>query len=144
MTPSELMFREQNWLPFYKRVNYHKCVLMYKSLNNIAPDYLTERFMKVSEPHNRQLRSADNDLLKFPYSRTKYYANSFTVSGAKLWNSLPLNIRQSPSIDSFKCSIIRLTNLKLTHSDVMEGVPRFPFIMHFCRCSLILKCQGFR
>ena len=86
-------------------VNYHKCVLMYKSLNNIAPDYLTERFMKVSETHNRQLRSADNDLLKVPYSRTKYYDNSFTVSGAKLWNSLPLNIRQSPSIDSFKCRI---------------------------------------
>ena len=105
MTPSEFMFRELNWLPFYKRVNYHKCVLMYKSLNNIAPDYLTERFMKVSETHNRQLRSADNDLLKVPFSRTKYYDNSFTVSGAKLWNSLPLNIRQSPSIDSFKCSI---------------------------------------
>ena len=105
LTPSEFMFRELNWLPFFKRVNYHKCVLMYKSLKNIAPDYLTERFMKVSETHNRQLRSADNDLLKVPYSRTKYYDNSFTVSGAKLWNSLPLNIRQSPSIDSFKCRI---------------------------------------
>ena len=76
MTPSEFMFRELNWLPFYKRVNYHKCVLMYKPLNNIAPDYLTERFMKVSETHNRQLRSADNDLLKVPNSRTKYYDNS--------------------------------------------------------------------
>ena len=82
MTPSEFMFRELNWLPFFKRVNYHKCVLMYKSLNNIAPDYLTERFMKVSETHNRQLRSADNDLLKVPYSRTKYSA--FAGSGSLL------------------------------------------------------------
>ena len=105
MTPSEFMFRELNGLPFHKCVNYHKCVLMYKSLNNIAPDYLSERFMKVSETHNRHLRSADNDLMKVPYSRTKNYDNSFTVSGAKLWNSLPLNIRKSPSIDSFKCSI---------------------------------------
>ena len=125
---------------------------MYKFLNNIAPDYLTERFMRVSETHNRQLRSADNDLLisgysavrlirrscvraragtdiyvpamlrsnnllankgyarhhffikKVPYPKTKYYDNSFTVSGAKLCNSLPLNIK-SQSIDSFKCSI---------------------------------------
>ena len=77
---------------------------MYKSLNNIAPDYLSERFMKVSETHNRHLRSADNNLLKVLYSRTKYYDNSFTVSGAYLYNSLPLNIQQSLSIDSFKCS----------------------------------------
>ena len=82
MTPSEFMIRELNWLPFFKRVTYHKCVFMYKSLNNIAQDYQTERFMKVSETHNRQLRSADNDLLKVPKSRTKYYNNSF--SGAKL------------------------------------------------------------
>ena len=40
-------------------------------------------------------------------------------------------------------AVLRLTFLKLTHSDVMEGVPKFPFIVHVCRCSLILKCQGF-
>ena len=29
MTPSETMFRELNWLPFYKRVQYHTYILMY-------------------------------------------------------------------------------------------------------------------
>ena len=102
MTPSDTMFRELNWLTFYKRVQYHTYILMYKTLNNFAPDYLPERFIKISETHDRYLRSADSGLLKVPYSRTRYYDNSFTVTRAKMWNSLPLNIRQSPSLGSFK------------------------------------------
>ncbi|MCG8048126.1 MAG: reverse transcriptase domain-containing protein, partial [Candidatus Thiodiazotropha endolucinida] len=49
LTPSETMFNELHWLPFHKRVRYHECILMYKTLNNLAPEYLTERFTKVSE-----------------------------------------------------------------------------------------------
>lgn len=105
MTPSETMFRELNWLPFYKRVQYHEFILMYKTLNNLAPDYLSERFIKVSETHDRKLRSVENDLLNVPYSRTRYYDNAFSVAGAKLWNSLPNDIRQSPSLCSFKTRI---------------------------------------
>ena len=87
MTPSETMFRELNWLHFCKRVQYS---VMYKTLNNLAPEYLSERLMKIS------------DLLKVPYSRTRYYDNLFAVTGAYMWNSLPLNIRQSPSLGGFK------------------------------------------
>ena len=76
------MFRKQNWLPFYKRVQYHTFILMYKTLNNLAPEYLSERFIKISEIHDRNLRSADSGLLKVSYSRTRYYNNSFTETGA--------------------------------------------------------------
>ena len=96
------MFRELNWLPFYKRVHYHTYILMYKTLNNLAPEYLSDRFIKISEAHDRNLLSIDSGLLKVPYSRTRYYGNSFTVTGAKMWNSLSLNIRQSPTLGSFK------------------------------------------
>ena len=60
MTPSETVFRELNWLPFYKRVQYDTYILMYKTLNNLAPDSLSERFIKMSETHDRNLRSADS------------------------------------------------------------------------------------
>ena len=88
MTPSETMFRELNWL----LVQYHTYIFMYKTLNNSAPD-LSERFMKISETHDRNLRSADSGLLKVPYSRTRYYDNPFTVTAAKMGNSLPLRPR---------------------------------------------------
>ena len=102
MTPSEKMFRELNWLPFYKRVQYHTYILMYKTLNNLAPEYLSDRFIKISETHDRNLRSADSGLLKVPHSRMRYSDNSFFVTGAKMWISLTLKVWQSPSLGSFK------------------------------------------
>ena len=53
MTPSEQMFSELNWLPFPKRVHYHTHVMMYKVLNNMAPEYLRDFFHSVSETHGR-------------------------------------------------------------------------------------------
>ena len=92
MTPFEFMFNEFQWLPFPKRIQYHNCIMVYKTLTDMAPEYTTELFNKVSETHGRNLRSVDNDLLKIPYSRTCYYDRSFTIQGAKDWNSLPLDI----------------------------------------------------
>ena len=38
MTPSEQLFKELNWLPFQKRVQYHTCLTVYKSITGQAPE----------------------------------------------------------------------------------------------------------
>ena len=40
---------------------------------HMAPGYMTELFDKVSGTHCKNLRSADNDLLKIPYSGTCHF-----------------------------------------------------------------------
>ena len=50
---------------------------------------------------NRALRDSANKLV-VPFPRTNYMKNSFSCSGATLWNSLHRNIRESSSIDQFK------------------------------------------
>ena len=62
--------------------------MVYKALNGLAPEYINEIFVKISDTHNRILRSVDNELLRIPGSRTKIYENSFTISAAKLWNEM--------------------------------------------------------
>ena len=47
------------------------------------------------------LRDSENKL-NVPLPRTNYYKNSFTYSGAILWNSLPSNVRQAESLGQFK------------------------------------------
>ncbi len=37
-------------------------------------------------------------------SKLEYYNRSFTITGAKLWNSLPQNIKDMPTLSSFKHS----------------------------------------
>ena len=38
MTPSEQLFKELNWLKFPKRVQYHTCLTVYKSITGQAPE----------------------------------------------------------------------------------------------------------
>ena len=102
MTPPENMFKELNWLTFFNRVTFHICIMMYKTFNNLAPTYLTELFTPTSNIYGRGLRSIENERLRVPFARTKYYENSFTVSGAKQWNLLPLELRQTNTLSSFK------------------------------------------
>ena len=79
MTPSQSMFDQLKWLSFPKRIQYHASIMMYKSLNNLAPDFMIDLFSKVSESHSRNLRSVENDLLMIPFSKTRYYDRSFAI-----------------------------------------------------------------
>ena len=55
------------------------------------------------QSHSRNLRSASKQLLEQPRSFTKTYGDkAFSVCAPKLWNSLPLDLRKSPSLTGFK------------------------------------------
>ena len=66
-------------------------------------EYLSDLLIKSEQIKN--LRSNDKEILKVPFSKTAYYDRSFSVNGAKLWNSLPLYLRQSTNINTFKKSL---------------------------------------
>ena len=76
-------------------------LLVFKSLNHLSPSYLADRLSYQS--HSRNLRSSSRQLLEQPRSFTKTYGDrAFSVCVPKLWNSLPLDLRKSPSLTSFK------------------------------------------
>ena len=81
--------------------------MMFKALHGMTPEYISEMIVKTSEVHCRSLRSIDNAMLRVSFARTNYFENSFTVSGAKLWNSLTLAVRHSINLDIFKKHIKR-------------------------------------
>ena len=73
LTLSENTFKELQWLSFPKRVLYHKSIMMFKALHDMAPEYISEMFVKTSQIHSRSLRSADNDMLRVPFARRNYF-----------------------------------------------------------------------
>ena len=105
MTPSDQMFSKIKWLSFPQKLRYHTCIMMYKALNNMAPEYIQNLFLMTSVSHNRNLRSVDSELLKAPFSRTNYCANAFAIKGAQEWNSLPLELRTVATLQWFVSSV---------------------------------------
>ena len=75
-----------------------RATLVFKCLHGLAPDYLCSKFERQETAYN--LRDSENklNLLLVTYC----YKNSYSYSGATLWNSLPRDIRQAESLGYFK------------------------------------------
>jgi len=92
-----------HWLPIHQRIKFKICLLTYKSLHNQAPSYLTN-LLKPYVPV-RKLRSSDASLLSVPFFKSVSGRRSFSYSAPSLWNSLPLHLRLSPTLVSFRASL---------------------------------------
>ena len=93
-----------HWLPIKARINHKILTFMYQCTVGNAPVYLTELLSK--EQHRRTgLRSSESSFLQYSVPRNKrktFGDRSFSTIGPKLWNKLPLHVRQSTSVETFK------------------------------------------
>ena len=98
------ILKKLHWLPVEKRIIYKILILTYRCLHESTPIYLAD----LLHPHqpSRSLRSSELSLLRVPKSRTKTYGDrAFQNAAPKLWNKLPLLIRQAKSFSCFKSQI---------------------------------------
>ena len=66
--------------------------MVYKSVNNQAPIYLTEMFVRLSDACKRELRNAKTDLA-VPLRKSALGQKCFSYKGAKLWNDLSVEVK---------------------------------------------------
>ena len=94
-----------HWLPIGQRIEYKILLMVFKCLNKLAPDYLSELINK--KENLRPLRSSSDIVLTIPKVKTSvtYGDRAFSVAAPKLWNNLPSSIKQSSTIDKFKSSL---------------------------------------
>ena len=83
-----------------------KAKMMYKLLNNMGPQSLTNLFTYKSEMTSYNLRNVSISTLCLP--RTNNLKKSFMYDGSFLWNSIPKEIKESKSLfflsDENRCS----------------------------------------
>lgn len=93
---------ELHWLPVKFRIHFKVALLVFKSLHGLAPPYLSE-LIQVKSEGRYALRSQDKMLLNVPRMTCKTFGDrSFAASAPKLWNELPLALRQCQSLVTFK------------------------------------------
>jgi len=97
------ILKELHWLQIDQRYVYKILLIVYKCLNGKGPQYLCDK-LHLYQP-KRDLRSKLNYLLDVPKTRSSTLGDrAFSTAAPKLWNNLPINIRESPSVDTFKSS----------------------------------------
>ena len=103
-TPTVALLTGLNVMPIKQRLQYNKLVLVHKCLNGEVPEYMGKRFKHINEVSSRRTRASDSNNLYIPKHRTGYMEHSLTVSGSKLYNALPADLR-SLTIGCFKIKL---------------------------------------
>lgn len=95
------LLKKLHWLPVQSRIVYKIAILCYKCVSNEAPAYLCNLVHK--HVPCRSLRSGDKSLLSVPpKAKRKSCEGAFVHQAPLIWNSLPLNLRTSNSLQQFK------------------------------------------
>ena len=92
------------WLPVANRIVFKILLLTFKAIHKLAPNYISERVSLKDTGGRYYLRSNDGKLLNIPSckSLSTLGDRSFYMAAPKLWNDLPLFIRNISSVNAFK------------------------------------------
>ena len=99
------LLKKLSWLNMKEKTIKNGLVLMYKILNGLAPNYLSDFITLTSDIHNINTRRRNNSIYISKTITSKIHRKSFYFLIANIYNSLPLNIKQSTSLSSFKKAI---------------------------------------
>ena len=90
------------WLTFTDRCKYQTAVLVYKIRNNMVPSYMAD-LIDFSNDKSYTLRSSTNhDLVVHSLPKTNYFKYSFSYYSMNVWNQIPVGIRESNKVSTFK------------------------------------------
>ena len=93
--------KQLHWLNIEDRIQFKVLCMVYRCVNKQGPQFLNEMF-KMKET-TRTLRSNNQNYLDIPVTKCKLYGDrAFSVLGARIWNMLPLDIRNQPTLLGFR------------------------------------------
>ncbi len=71
----------------------HKCTMVLKCRNDLAPPYLIDSF--YANNFNYSYSTRNSSKLRIPIARTEYYHRSFLLSGYNAWNEVVQHLKDN-------------------------------------------------
>ena len=101
-----LMKTQQGWPILRARRTQGKAVIMYRIVNKLVA------IPEIMHLTRREASTCGYDIrFHQPYTRVLAYKHSFFPSAIRIWNLLPQDLTEKPSLDSFR---LRVAKLELT------------------------------
>ena len=82
-----------HWLPVEKRIVFKILVLVFKIIHGLAPKILSDLL---------SFRCENTLTLNLIYLNSDYGRQSFSYAAPRYWNALPIDLRFSNTLDTFK------------------------------------------
>ena len=90
-------------LPLKQHPQYDKCILVHKVVHNKSPAYVRQELHAGTRSNVNSRKS----IFVLPKTRIDLYKMSFSYSGSYCWKLLPSDLKNTYSIDKFKCKILQ-------------------------------------
>ena len=97
------VLKDLHWLPVEYRVKYKILLLIFKCLCGKGPVYLSQLLERYVP--ERDLRSSEDHQLKDARVRKVYGSRAFAIAGPRLWNTLPITMKNCATVSSFKTAV---------------------------------------
>ena len=96
------LIQKLGWMNINQRYIYFTCIMVFKCLHNMAPQYLSSKmnYIKDLQPYNTRNTNSMNLLV--PHPNTEIFKQSFAYSGPALWNKLPQCLKNINNLTTFK------------------------------------------
>jgi len=92
------LLRELHWLPVKERIRFKTLTLVYKSLNGLSPQYISNCLVVRSSSHTMSTRSSGSVNFTIPRTRKCAGDRAFSVAAPQLWFYLPPTIKDATSL----------------------------------------------
>ena len=102
--PSRPLIEKLGWKTVDQLISSESKTMVFKSLNELAPQYLCDLFTRKSLYSSYSRLNTGTDL-RLPMKRSTNGQKCFSYRGAKLWTSLSAESKQATSLYSFKKTI---------------------------------------
>ena len=92
------ILQQLNWTPLRERRARTKVTILYKAMHNlieIPTQHLSYTTGATRQAHN----------LYIPYANTDTFKHSFFLSTSRLWNKIPLETRNAPTLSAFQTGL---------------------------------------
>lgn len=99
-TKVEHMLQALQFMSVRQRLYYSVCIFIFKIVNNMAPVVLSNKIEIEVRECDRQTRQAEN--IRLTLRKTRSAQKSLFYEGIKMYNSLPIEIRQREKLTSFR------------------------------------------
>ena len=97
---SAQILSDLDWPNLAQRRANHLEKLIFKTMNNQVPEYISEKFLFKKSIHNHNLRGSEHNNF-IPRPNTEALKKAFSCRGAISWNGLSAEAKQATSFAQF-------------------------------------------
>ena len=114
-TNSDHLLSNFDWERLFLRRKKQKALMMFKSINGLALEYIQSLFSQCRSVYN--MRDSEGKLT-LPKPSTNYLKRSFSYSRAMLWNNMPKSLTNAVPVNHFKQLIKKVALADMSDSQM--------------------------